>query len=75
MTYLAKLFVVMASIQQEFEDIFMSEHSSPRKRCKAAHARIRVPHVSPLYQPLDEEQVVLYKGVDCKLRFEKAFRI
>lgn len=59
-TYFAELLVVMACIQQEVERLLMAQHRRPSKRGIPARTWVGIAHVSALYEPSDEGEIILW---------------
>ena len=58
--HLADFGIVMAHAKQKLERFLVSQHRGPGERGVALVVWIRISHVRPLDQSLDEEEIVLW---------------
>ena len=60
-THLAELLVVVSLAKEVLKRLFAPLNSGPRQRRIPLGVRIRVPHVSALYEPFHKEEIILYQ--------------
>jgi hypothetical protein len=60
-THLAEFLVVVSLAKEVLKRLFAPLNSGPRQRRIPLGVRIRVPHVSALYEPFHKEEIILYQ--------------